>query len=141
MPNSKDKYNKIVSFKDTSDFFRPLNEYLYLAKKNGFEVAPYIFSEKFGIPANDDIFHHKNIYFNYQLKIFNPYFKSIDGLYDPMLLICKKNKKTKRDIELVFSDKPKFIYFNFYISNFYKNKLKFFFFRIKRKIKTLIKIN
>lgn len=134
VPNSKKNYKSKVSYKEASDYFRPMREYLHSANKAGFEVAPYIFDEKYGRPAGDEIFIKKEIYNGHQLITFKPYFKKLNGRYDQMLLICYKGHEKENKNNFIFTKKNKLFYFNFYLSDFYVNKIKNFFVKVINKI-------
>ena len=82
--NSLERFNKEVTYYDTSDYFRSIYDYLYNAKSAGFKVYPIIFSDnrrKKKIKSLNDIFK------NDSLNSFYPHYKK-QRFYN-LLLICK----------------------------------------------------
>ena len=94
------------------------------------EKPKSIFDEKYGRPAGDEIFIKKEIYNGHQLITFKPYFKKLNGRYDQMLLICYKGHEKENKNNFIFTKKNKLFYFNFYLSDFYVNKIKNFFVKL-----------
>ena len=79
-----ERFNKEVTYYDTSDYFRSIYDYLYNAKSAGFKVYPIIFSDnrrKKKIKSLNDIFK------NDSLNSFYPHYKK-QRFYN-LLLICK----------------------------------------------------
>lgn len=82
---SLEKFNKKVTYYETSDYFRSIYDYLYFAKLVGFKVYPIIFSES---RRNKKIKNLDDIFKNGSLNSFYPHYKK--QRFDNLLLICKK---------------------------------------------------
>ena len=82
---SLERFNKKVTYFETSDYFRSIYDYLYFAKLAGFKVYPIIFSDS---RRNKKIKNLDDIFKNGSLNSFYPHFKK--QRFDNLLLICKK---------------------------------------------------
>lgn len=87
---SLERFNKDVTYYDTSDYFRSIYDYLYFAKSAGFKVYPIIFSEN---RRNKKIKNLDDIFKNGALNSFYPHYKK--QRFDNLLLICKKNSRVE----------------------------------------------
>jgi len=98
VPGSRQKYGKELTFRNTSDYFRSIVDYIYLAKIAGFRVFPIILDKRGKKRMPSTLLELEK---NGGLNAFYPH--GAKGRVDRLLLICRKDESVKKDINSNFN--------------------------------------
>ena len=88
-PDGERRYGRSVKLKDNGDHWYRLSEWLTAGRAAGFEVLPYLFDQKLGEDAGDEIFEAPALWRGFQIRAFKPYF-SDRGYCDSLLMILQR---------------------------------------------------
>jgi SAM-dependent methyltransferase len=88
-PDGPRRYGRAVKLKDNGDHWYRFSEWLGAARGAGFEALPYLFDEKAGEPAGDEIFVGPKLWRGFAVRSFQPYFAD-RGHFDPLVMILQK---------------------------------------------------